>query len=192
MEHSFDQACRLQLPDLLDDELLSLQSLLSDLLLDGPRMGTNSKVVLNHLPGNAGDVGCLPCKHINIRPQEGDERAFLFAVEGGAYSESSSRAILANGDLLGLRWLGPGFLALAGGALWHVLDGSTILRRGVLAGVGAGGLAGLLLLSRGFSGRSKCLDGSCCNCFPIELDGANQRVLLVGGDGDDGQRPGHL
>ena len=27
-------------------------------------------MVLNHFPGNAGDVGCLPCKHIDIRPQE--------------------------------------------------------------------------------------------------------------------------
>ena len=85
MEHSSDQVCRLQLPDLLDDELLSLQSLLSDLLLDGPCMRAGSRMVLNHLPGNAEDVGCLPCKHVDIRPQEGDERAFLFAVKGGAY-----------------------------------------------------------------------------------------------------------
>ena len=104
MEYSSDQACRLQLPDVLDDELLSLQSLLSDLLLDGLHMGTNSKVVLNHLPGNAGDVGCLPCKHIDICPQEGGKRAFLFAVEGGAYGKSSTHAILPDGDLLGFWW----------------------------------------------------------------------------------------
>ena len=57
-------------------------------------------MLLNHFPGNAGDVRCLPCKHIDIRPQESDERAFLFAVEGGAYGESSSRAILLDGTLL--------------------------------------------------------------------------------------------
>ena len=74
VEYSSNLARRLQLPDFLDDELLSLQSLLPDLLLDGPCMRTDSKMVLNHLLGNAGDVGCLPCKHINIRPQEGDER----------------------------------------------------------------------------------------------------------------------
>ena len=64
-------------------------------------MRIDSKVVLNHLPGNAGDVGCLPCKYIDIRPQEGDERAFLFAIEGGAYSESPARVVLLDGNLLG-------------------------------------------------------------------------------------------
>ena len=90
-------------------------------------MRTDSKVVLNHLPGNAGDVGCLPCKHIDIRSLESHERAFLFAIEGGAYGESPSRAILLDGHLLGFWWCSSGFLALAGGALWHVLDGSTTL-----------------------------------------------------------------
>ena len=70
-------------------------------------------MVLNHLPGNTGDVGCLPRKHVDIRTQEGDERAFLFAVEGGAYGEGPSRATLPGGYLLGLRWLGSGFLAPA-------------------------------------------------------------------------------
>ena len=102
MEYSPHQACRVWLSDFLHDELLPLQSLLPDLLLDGPRMRTDSKVVLDHLPGNAGDVGGLPCKHIDIRSQEGDELAFLFAVEGGAYGKSSPRVVLLNGHLLGL------------------------------------------------------------------------------------------
>ena len=80
-------------------------------------MRTDSKVVLNHLPGNAGDVGCLPCKHIDIRPQEGDEHAFLFAVEGGAYGESPASAVLLDRHLLGFWWCSLGLLALAGGAL---------------------------------------------------------------------------
>ena len=104
MEYSSHQACRFQLPDLFCDELLPFQSLLPDLLLDGSRMRTNNKMVLNHLPGNTGDVGCLPRKHVDIRPQEGDERAFLFAVEGGAYSKSPARAVLLDGHLLGFRW----------------------------------------------------------------------------------------
>src|SRR6187399_3655974 len=99
MEHSSYQTRCFQFPDLLCDELLSFQSLLPDLLLDGPRMGTDSKVVLNHLPGNAGDVGCLPCKHVDIRPQEGDEHVFLFVVKGGAFGESPSRAVLLDGNL---------------------------------------------------------------------------------------------
>ena len=61
-------------------------------------------MVLNHFPGNAGDVGGLPCKHIDIRLQESDERAFLFFVEGGAYGESPSRAILLDGYPLGFWW----------------------------------------------------------------------------------------
>ena len=65
-------------------------------------MKTDNKVVLNHLHGNVGDVGCLPCKHIDIRPQESDELAFLFAVKGGAYGKSPSRVVLLDGHLLGL------------------------------------------------------------------------------------------
>ena len=80
-------------------------------------MRTDSKMVLNHLPGNAKDVGCLPCKHVDIPPQEGGERAFLFAVEGGAYGEGPSRAILLDGHPLGLWWRSSRILALAGGAL---------------------------------------------------------------------------
>ena len=113
MEHSSYQTRCLQFPDLFCDELLSFQSLLSDLLLDGPRMRTESKVVLNHLPGNTGDVGSLPCKHIDIRPQEGDERVFLFVVKGGAYGESPSCAVLIDRNLLGSRRYGPGLLVSA-------------------------------------------------------------------------------
>ena len=120
-------------------------------------MRADSRVVLNHLPGNTGDVGCLPRKHVDIRPQEGDERAFLFAVEGGAYGESPSHAILPDGHPLVLWWSSSGFLVLAGGALWHVLDGSTTLRRGALAGVGARGLARILLPSRASAAGASAL-----------------------------------
>ena len=137
MEHSSYQTRCFQFPDLLCDELLSFQSLLPDLLLNGSCMRAGSKMVLNHFTGNAGDVGCLPCKHVDIRPQEGDERAFLFAVKGGAYGKSSSRAVLLDRNLLGSRRCGPRLLVSIGGALWHVLDGSATLRRGALAGVGA-------------------------------------------------------
>src|SRR4051812_22323309 len=175
MEHSSYQTRCLQFPDFFRDELLSFQSLLPGLLLDGPRMRTDIKVVLNHLPGNAGDVGSLPCKHIDIRPQEGDERDFLFVVKGGAYGKSSSRAVLLDRNLLDSRRCGPGLLVFVGGALWHVLDGSATLRRGTLAGVGARGLTDLLLLpSRGSSGRSMRLSsGGCCNCLLVELVSAN-------------------
>src|SRR6266566_6950852 len=101
--------------------------------------------MLNHFPGNPGDVRWLPCKHIDIRPQESNEHAFLFVIKGGTYGESSSRPILLGGHLLGFGWSCLGFLALAGGALWHILNGSAALRGGAFAGVCARGLAGLLL-----------------------------------------------
>jgi hypothetical protein len=34
----------------------------------------------------------LPGKHIDIRPQEGNERAFLFVIKGGADSEGTINA----------------------------------------------------------------------------------------------------
>jgi hypothetical protein len=80
MEHSSNEACCFQLIDFFSDEFLPLHSLLPDLLLDGLCMRTNGKVVLNYFPGNAGDVRRLPCKHVHIRPQESNERAFLFSV----------------------------------------------------------------------------------------------------------------
>src|SRR3954465_11384543 len=146
MEHSSDEACCFQLLDLFYDEFLALHCLLSDFLLDGPRMRADSKVVLNYFPGNTGDVRRLPRKHIDIRPQESNERAFLFRVESGTDGESTTSAVLLGGHLLG-RWRScHRLLTLAGGARWCVLDVSAALRRGVLAGVGIRALAGLGLL----------------------------------------------
>src|SRR3954465_15948250 len=99
-------------------------------------MRTNSKLVLNHLPGNTGDVRWLPCKHIDIRPQEGNERAFLFAVERGTDGEGMPRVVLLGGHLLGCRRSGHPLLALGCGARWNVLDGGAALGRGAVSGVG--------------------------------------------------------
>ena len=148
-------------------------------------------MVLNYFPGNTGDIRRLPCKHVDIRPQESNERAFLFVVKGGTYGESSSRPVLLGGHLLRLRWSSLGLLA--GRGLRHVLNGSAVLRRGALAGVGAGGLAGLPLFLAGIlSGRSVRLGGGRCNCFPVHLVGADDGIFLVGVDSDDAHRTGHL
>ena len=85
MKHSSDQACCFQLLDLFCNEFLALHCLFSDFLLDGPGLWEDNKVVLDYLPGNTGDVRWLPCKHIDIHPQESDELAFLFAIKEGAY-----------------------------------------------------------------------------------------------------------
>src|SRR5215216_7668139 len=92
MQYSSNQTSFLKFLDLFDNELLSLQSLLPDLLLDGSGVWADSKVVLDYLPGNTGDVRWLPSKHINIRPQEGNECAFLFVIKGGADSEGTISA----------------------------------------------------------------------------------------------------
>ena len=132
MEHSSDRACRFQLLDFFCNELLAFHHLLPNSLLDGPRVRTNDKVVLNHFPGNTGDVRWLPCKHIDIRPQESNKRAFLFRVKRGTDGKGTTNAVLLGGHFLGLWRSCLCFLTLAGGARWCVLDGSAALRRGAL------------------------------------------------------------
>src|SRR3954467_2349926 len=158
MEYASDEACHFQLPDLLRDELLALHRLLPDFLLDGPRMRTDGKVVLNHFPRNAGDVRWLPGKHIDIRPQKSDERAFLFGVESGVDGEGTTSAVLLGGHLLGRWWSSRRLLAFTNGARWCVLNGGATLQRGALAGVGTRAFAGLGLLAGG--ARWHVLDGS--------------------------------
>ena len=92
MQYSSDQTSCLKFLDFLGNELLPLQGLLSNFLLDGSGMWTDSKVLLDYLPGNTRDIRWLPGKHIDIHPQEGNERAFLFVIEGGADSESTINA----------------------------------------------------------------------------------------------------
>ena len=102
MEHSSDKACCFQLLDLFCNEFLTLHCLFSDFLLDGPRVRTDGKVVLNYFPGNTGDVRRLPCKFDDIHPQESKERAFLFRVESGTDGEGTTSAVLLGGHFLGL------------------------------------------------------------------------------------------
>ena len=66
MQHPSDQTSCFKLLDFLGNELLPLQGLFPNLLLDGSGMRTDSKVVLNYLPGNTRDVRWLPGKHIDI------------------------------------------------------------------------------------------------------------------------------
>ena len=82
MQHSSDRNSCLKFLDLFGNELLPLQGLLPHLLLDGSGMWVDNKVVLDYLPGNTRDIRWLPNKHINIRPQEGNECAFLFVIKG--------------------------------------------------------------------------------------------------------------
>jgi hypothetical protein len=69
-----------QLLDFFTDKVLPLNELLPRLLLDQSGVGVDLQMVLDHLPRDPGHLRWLPCKHIRVSPEEGDEREFLFAV----------------------------------------------------------------------------------------------------------------
>ena len=100
MQHSSDRTSNFQLLDHFRNELLPLQGLLLDFLFDKSGVRADSKVVLDYLPGNTGDIRWLPSKHIDILPQEGNERAFLFVIKGGTDSEGTINASQPYRDLL--------------------------------------------------------------------------------------------
>ena len=56
MQYSSDQTNCVQFLDLFGNELLPIQGLLAYFLLDGSGMWADSKVVLNYLPMNTGDI----------------------------------------------------------------------------------------------------------------------------------------
>jgi hypothetical protein len=70
-----------QLFDFFMDKVLSLNGLLLGPLLDRSGVGVDLHMVLNHLPRDPRHLRWLPDKHIDISPEEGDEREFLFAVQ---------------------------------------------------------------------------------------------------------------
>jgi hypothetical protein len=70
-----------QLFDFFTDEVLPLNGLLSGLLLDRSGVGVDLQMVLNHLPRDPRHLLWLPGEHVDISPEEGAEREFLFAVQ---------------------------------------------------------------------------------------------------------------
>jgi hypothetical protein len=74
----FDEASMQQLAYLFTDEVLPLDGLLLWLLLHQPGVGVDLQMVLNHLPRDPGHLRRLPGEYVDICPEEGDERAFLF------------------------------------------------------------------------------------------------------------------
>src|SRR5215216_7380862 len=130
MQHSSNETSCLKFLDLFRDELLPLQGLLPYFLLDRSGMRADNKVVLDYLPGNTEDVRWLPGKHIDIRSQEGNERAFLFVIEGGTDSKSTISASQPCRDLFHSRCSSHGPLAI--GTLQHVINGRSAFRRSTL------------------------------------------------------------
>src|SRR5581483_1622353 len=76
-----DEASSQQLVNLSADEFLPLHGLTPHLLLHRSSIGADRQMVLNHLPRDPGHVGWLPCKNVDICPEESDELEFLFGVE---------------------------------------------------------------------------------------------------------------
>jgi hypothetical protein len=74
----FDEANVKQLPDLLANEVLPLNGLSSRLLTHWFGFRVDLQMMLNHLPRDPRHLRRFPCKNVDICPEEGDEREFLF------------------------------------------------------------------------------------------------------------------
>jgi hypothetical protein len=79
-----------QLLRFFTNEVLPLNGLLLGPLLDRSSIGVDLQMVLNHLPRDPRHLRWLPGKHVDISPEEGDEREFLFAVQITRYTGSLS------------------------------------------------------------------------------------------------------
>ena len=96
-----DESSVEELADLLADKLLALWRLPPDLLLHWSGVRMHGQMMLDHLPRDPGHVGRLPGKHVYVSPEEGDERAFLFAAQVAADTDNLG-SVFAHHDLL--RW----------------------------------------------------------------------------------------
>ena len=65
-----------------------LQGLAPDLPLNRPCTMVRGEMTLDHLPEDPGHVRRFPRKHIDVCPEGGDERAFLFVPQLYPYGDS--------------------------------------------------------------------------------------------------------
>jgi hypothetical protein len=77
----FDEASAQQLPDLHTDEVLPLNRLSPRLLTHWFSVRVDLQMVLDHLLGDPRHLRWLPCEHVGICLEEGDERKFLFFLQ---------------------------------------------------------------------------------------------------------------
>ena len=75
-----DEAGEKELVDFSSDDVLALRSQPARLLLHWPRIGPHGQAVLDHLPWDPGHIRLFPGEHIDVSPEEGDEREFLFGI----------------------------------------------------------------------------------------------------------------
>jgi hypothetical protein len=81
-------------------------------LLDWSGVGVNHQMVLNHFPRDHMHLRRLLGKHVDISPEEGDERELLFAVQitrdTGCLTSLSPDLDGLYGDIFLDRWLHAG------------------------------------------------------------------------------------
>jgi hypothetical protein len=99
---------------LLSDEVLPFNGLPARFLTHRPGVGVDLQMVLDHLPGDPRHLRRLPCKHVSICLEEGDEREFLFFTQISRYASSlggiRGKPDVFNGDTVCPEWL----------YLWHL------------------------------------------------------------------------
>ena len=87
------------------DEVLPLDGLSARLLTHRLGVRVDLQMALDHLPGDPRHLRWLPCEHVGICLEEGDEREFLFLLQitrnasglGGIHAEPDG----LDGDVVG-------------------------------------------------------------------------------------------
>ena len=78
----FDEVGGRELGELVSDGLFTILRESAESLLDRFCSFFDSEGVLDHLPRDTRHVKGFPSKDVLVCPEEGDERAFLFVIEG--------------------------------------------------------------------------------------------------------------
>jgi hypothetical protein len=81
VEDFTDEPCTKELHDLLTNRLALLVVEAAKALFHRFRSQVDVQLVLDNLSWDPLHVGGFPCKHIEVRFEEGDERAFLFRID---------------------------------------------------------------------------------------------------------------
>jgi hypothetical protein len=81
MEDFTDEPCTKELQDLLANRLALLIVEAAKMLFHRLRSRLDIQFVLGSLSRDPLHVGGFPCKHVEVRFEEVDERAFLFRIE---------------------------------------------------------------------------------------------------------------
>jgi hypothetical protein len=76
-----DEPCTKELQDLLANRLALVVVEAAQALFDRLRSRLDVEFVLGNLPRDPLHIGGFPCKHVEVRFEEVDERAFLFRIE---------------------------------------------------------------------------------------------------------------